>query len=52
VFHQDDRFPALRGARCFTDDTVLTLATAQAVLDRIPCDQVYRDLARAYPQRG
>jgi ADP-ribosylglycohydrolase len=45
-------FPLFAAHARFTDDTVLTVATAQAVLDRTPYDQVYRALARAYPQSG
>jgi len=36
----------------FTDDTVLTVATAKVLLDGGTYAQVYRDFARCYPGRG
>jgi len=42
-------FP-LFGDRCrFTDDTVLTIATAYAILHRVPYAKAYRDFGRRYP---
>jgi ADP-ribosylglycohydrolase len=39
--------------RCrFTDDTVLTIATAYAVLTRTPYEAAYRDFGRQYPDAG
>lgn len=44
-----DLFP--RGAR-FTDDTVLTVATAEAILDGRDYREAYRDWGRRYPHAG
>ena len=42
-----------KDGRCrFTDDTVLTLATAEALLDGSEYAQVYRKFARTYPGAG
>ncbi len=38
--------------RHFTDDTVLTLAVAKAILERRPYRDTLLELARAYPDRG
>jgi ADP-ribosylglycohydrolase len=39
--------------RCrFTDDTVLTVATAHAILTGTPYDVAYRDFGRLYPDAG
>ncbi len=46
------RFPLFSARSCFTDDTVLTVATATAILDRTGYAQAYRQLARAYPASG
>jgi len=35
-----------------TDDSVLTIATAQALLDNLPFDDVYRTWYRRYPHAG
>ena len=35
-----------------TDDSVLTCATAEALLAGIPYDRAYRDWARRYPNAG
>lgn len=40
-----------RGAR-FTDDTVLTVATAQAVLEGTEYEEMYRSWGRRYPSAG
>ena len=40
-----------RGSR-FTDDTVMTVATAQAILDGIPYEVAYRTWGRRYPNAG
>lgn len=39
------------GAR-FTDDTVLTIATADAILNNLPYDIAFRKWGRNYPARG
>src|SRR5215510_1263269 len=45
-------FP-LFGPRCrFTDDTVLTVATAYAILTSTPYEAAYRDFGRQYPDAG
>jgi ADP-ribosylglycohydrolase len=36
----------------FTDDTVLTVATAYAILQGIPYGEAYKQFGRAYPGRG
>ena len=46
------RFPLFTARSCFTDDTVLTVATAAAILDRMDYANAYRRLARAYPASG
>lgn len=46
------QFPLLSPACTFTDDTVLTVATAEALLTRKPYAQVYRDYGRRYPDAG
>ena len=43
LFHQHCRF---------TDDTVLTVATAYAILNGTPYEIAYRDFGRAYPHAG
>ncbi|MGD8243034.1 MAG: ADP-ribosylglycohydrolase family protein, partial [Desulfobacterales bacterium] len=45
-------FPLFSAGSRFTDDTVLTVATAQAILEKRDYGQAYRMLARAYPNRG
>ncbi len=45
-------FPLFSAGSCFTDDTVLTVATALAILENMDYGQAYRMLARAYPDRG
>jgi ADP-ribosylglycohydrolase len=45
-------FPLFSAGSRFTDDTVLTVATAQAILEKRDYGQAYRMLARAYPDRG
>ena len=36
----------------FTDDTVLTVATAYAILSGTPYEAAYRDFGRQYPNAG
>jgi ADP-ribosylglycohydrolase len=45
-------FPLFDPACTFTDDTVLTVATAHAVLTGTPYEIAYRDFGRRYPGRG
>lgn len=45
-------FPLFDDACRFTDDTVLTIATASAILDDVPYREVYRSLGRRYPNAG
>ena len=45
-------FPLFSPASTFTDDTVLTVATAEAILDGEAYAAAYRRMARAYPRRG
>ena len=45
-------FPLLQPASRFTDDTVLTVATAEALLSGEPYDRAYRRWGRRYPRAG
>lgn len=45
-------FPLFSGRCFFTDDTVLTAATAQAIMNGTNYSAVYQDFARRYPGRG
>lgn len=45
-------FPLFSAGSRFTDDTVLTVATALAILEKMDYGRAYRMLARAYPDRG
>jgi ADP-ribosylglycohydrolase len=45
-------FPLLSDQSTFTDDTVLTVATAYALINRIDYGTAYRTMARAHPHRG
>jgi ADP-ribosylglycohydrolase len=44
-------FPLFADGCFFTDDTVLTVATARAILESIPYERAYRQLGRRYPNR-
>jgi ADP-ribosylglycohydrolase len=46
------QFPLLSPACTFTDDTVLTVATAEALLTGAPYARVYLDYGREYPDAG
>ena len=46
------RFPLFAPAATFTDDTVLTVATAHAIIHKMDYANAYRMLARDYPDRG
>jgi len=45
-------FPLFQQHSRFTDDTVMTVATASAILDGRPYGRIYRELARRYPDAG
>ena len=45
-------FPLFSSRSRFTDDTVLTIAVAKAIVDDIPYREVVRDFAQKYPQAG
>lgn len=46
------KFPLFADGCRFTDDTVLTMATAWAILHRVDYGRAYRDFGRRYPNRG
>jgi ADP-ribosylglycohydrolase len=45
-------FPLFHPLCAFTDDTVLTVATAHAILTGTPYDVAYRDFGREHPNAG
>src|SRR5687768_14707002 len=45
-------FPLFHPLSSFTDDTVLTVATAAAILRGTPFDEAYLDFGRRYPHAG
>src|SRR5918994_4669487 len=45
-------FPLFHPLSHFTDDTVLTVASAWAILNERPFDVAYRDFALRYPRAG
>jgi ADP-ribosylglycohydrolase len=45
-------FPLFDPLSRFTDDTVLTVATAYAILTRTPYEIAYRDFGRQHPEAG
>ena len=45
-------FPLFDPLCRFTDDTVLTVATAHAILTSTPYDRAYRDFGRRHPDAG
>lgn len=45
-------FPLFRKDNRFTDDTVLTLAVADSLLNNIPFDENFRKFYRLYPKAG
>ena len=45
-------FPLVNDKAFFTDDTVLTMATAEAILEGQDYENAYRGFARAYPNAG
>ena len=45
-------FPLFRATSRFTDDTVMTIATADAILGGEPYERAYRTWGRRYPRAG
>jgi len=45
-------FPLFRVHSTFTDDSVMTVATAAAIIDGTPYGRRYREFARRYPDAG
>ncbi len=45
-------FPLFIRGSTFTDDSVLTIATAEALLSARPYDETYREFGRSYPDAG
>jgi ADP-ribosylglycohydrolase len=45
-------FPLFADGCRFTDDTVMTIATASAILNEVPYQDVYRALGQRYPNAG
>jgi ADP-ribosylglycohydrolase len=50
--HKATDFPLFGPASTFTDDSVLTVATAEALLGARPYEEVYRKFGRRYPHAG
>lgn len=50
--HKDTQFPLFVKDSCFTDDTVLTIAIADSLLNNIPFADNVRRYARAHPTAG
>jgi ADP-ribosylglycohydrolase len=48
----DYDFPLFNEKSTFTDDTILTVATAKAILEDIPFKEVYLDFGRRYIKKG
>ena len=53
-FHNisNEDFPLFSKSSTFTDDTILTVATADVILDQASYGQYYFDYAKAFPNRG
>lgn len=45
-------FPLFQSKCDYTDDSVLTMATAHSILNKAPYAQSYKDFSRRYPGRG
>lgn len=45
-------FPLFQSKCDYTDDSVLTIATAHSILNKVPYAQSYKDFSRRYPGRG
>ena len=50
--HRSKEFPLFQASSDFTDDSVLTFATAKVLLDGMDYAATYQQFARAYPHRG
>jgi len=50
--HRSTDFPLFVQRSTFTDDSVLTFATAKVILDGLDYTQTYQDFSRRYPGRG
>jgi ADP-ribosylglycohydrolase len=50
--HRSKEFPLFKENSTFTDDSVLTFATAKVLLDGGDYGAMYQQFARAYPNRG
>jgi ADP-ribosylglycohydrolase len=50
--HKSKDFPLFKDESYFTDDTVLTCATARAILDNKDYSEVYRAMGLQYPAAG
>ncbi len=50
--HTNTDFPLLHPRSTFTDDTVLTVATAHVILTGKPYGEAYLDFGRRYRGRG
>jgi ADP-ribosylglycohydrolase len=50
IKHMD--FPLFSARSCFTDDTVLTVATAHALLTGRPYEDAYHEFGNRYPRAG
>ncbi len=50
--HRSTDFPLFSERSAFTDDSVLTFATAKALLDGLDYTVVYQDFSQRYPGRG
>ncbi|MCJ7694207.1 MAG: ADP-ribosylglycohydrolase family protein [Anaerolineaceae bacterium] len=50
--HRSTDFPLFTQKSTFTDDSVLTFATAKVILDDLDYAQTYQDFSRRYPGRG
>ncbi len=48
----DYNFPLFNERSTFTDDTILTVATAKAILENIPYKDAYLELGRKYRNKG
>ncbi len=46
------KFPLFQDNSDYTDDSVLTIATAYSILNNVPYAQSYKDFSRRYPCRG
>ena len=45
-------FPLFQDNSDYTDDSVLTVATAYSILNNVPYTKSYKDFSRRYPGRG